>query len=259
MARTEDTALTSAGITPHRTDVRDRLAAGAAVVTVLLTAAAFWLSYQHLHDVADAHGLHGADIRAWAWPATVDLFIVVGELLILRASLRHKVDWWAIGLTVVGSGGSIALNVAGVGAHSDPLSYIVAAVPPVAALLAFGALMRQVHERLATRIAADERQTQPQPEQADDPDPLPAPLVAATATAATPTTDPVWQDVADAMQTVADDTENVTLLTVADVAKAKGVAEGTVRSWVNRNKLTAVRRDDDGRLLFHPAAVAALD
>ncbi|MCC3653228.1 DUF2637 domain-containing protein [Streptomyces sp. S07_1.15] len=134
-------------VTPH-----SALAAGAAVVTVALTAAAFWLSYEHLHDVAAAHGLGHAPERAWAWPATVDLFIVAGELLILRASLRGTVDRWAIALAATGSLGSIALNVAGVGQHAHPLDYVVAAVPPVAALLAFGALMRQVHDALSPRV-----------------------------------------------------------------------------------------------------------
>lgn len=128
------------------------LAMGAALVTIGLTGAAFWLSYEHLHDVADGNGLNGA--RAWAWPATVDLFIVAGELLMLRAALRGRVDPWAITLTASGSLGSIALNVAGVGTQARVLEYVVAAVPPVAALLAFGALMRQVHERLADHVAA---------------------------------------------------------------------------------------------------------
>jgi hypothetical protein len=121
---------------------------------VVLTAAAFWLSYEHLHDVAARHGMADAAVRSWAWPATVDMFIAIGELLILRASLVKRVDWWAIGLAVVGSGGSIALNVAGVGAGATPLDYVVAAVPPVAALLAFGALMRQLHSYLARRVLA---------------------------------------------------------------------------------------------------------
>lgn len=130
------------------------LAAGAAVVTVLLTGAAFWLSYEHLHDVADANGLDAE--RAWVWPATVDLFIIAGELLMLRAALRNRVDGWAIALAATGSLGSIALNVAGVGDGAQPMEYIVAAVPPTAALVAFGALMRQVHEALATARPAAE-------------------------------------------------------------------------------------------------------
>lgn len=127
------------------------LAIAAGLVIVALTAAAFWLSYAHLAEVALGHGLKKAPERAWAWPATLDLFIVAGELLMLRAALLSRVDWWAIGLTVVGSGGSIALNVAGVGSTAEPLDYVVAAVPPTAALLAFGALMRQVHQALAGR------------------------------------------------------------------------------------------------------------
>lgn len=130
------------------------LAAGAAVVIIALTGAAFWLSYAHLAEVALSHGLKNSPTRAWAWPATLDLFIVAGELLMLRAAIARKVDPWAIGLTAVGSLGSIALNVAGVTGTRDPstvplLDYVVAAVPPTAALLAFGALMRQVHQALA--------------------------------------------------------------------------------------------------------------
>ncbi len=126
----------------------------AAVLTVVLTAVAFWLSYEHLQEVAAAHGMADAVARSWAWPATVDLFIVIGELLILRASLAHKVDWWAIGLVTAGDGASIALNVAGVGENANALDYVVAAVPPVAALLAFGALMRQVHAYLARKASS---------------------------------------------------------------------------------------------------------
>lgn len=132
------------------------LAVAAGGVIVALTGAAFWLSYAHLAEVALAHGLGQAPVRAWAWPATLDLFIVAGELLMLRAALAKRVDWWAIGLTTVGSISSIVLNVAGVTGDRDPslvpvLDYVVAAVPPTAALLAFGALMRQVHQALAAR------------------------------------------------------------------------------------------------------------
>lgn len=132
------------------------LTGAAAAVIVTLTGAAFWLSYAHLHTVAAEHGLGGSEARAWAWPATLDLFVVAGELLMLRASLARSTDWWAIGLTVAGSGGSIALNIAGV-TGTDPLDYVTAAVPPTAALLAFGALMRQVHGTLTASEQAFSR------------------------------------------------------------------------------------------------------
>lgn len=125
----------------------------AGVVIVALTGAAFWLSYTHLASIAADHGLSGA--RAWAWPATLDLGIVAGELLMLRAALQGRIDWWAVCLTVLCAGGSIALNVAGVGDGEDarPLDYVVAAVPPTAALIAFGVLMRQLHRWLARPTA----------------------------------------------------------------------------------------------------------
>jgi hypothetical protein len=132
-----------------RQSTQTSLAVAAAIVTTALTAVSFWLSFESLHDLAAAHRLHGE--RAWAWPACVDAFIAVGELLILRASLAKTVDRWAIVLTAAGSVGSIALNVAGVGISHDPLDYTTAAVPPVAALLAFGVLMRQIHEALVAR------------------------------------------------------------------------------------------------------------
>lgn len=127
----------------------------AVVVIIVLTGAAFWLSYAHLADVAGDYGLGDSPVRRWAWPATLDLFIVAGEVLMFRAALRKHADPWAIGLTVVGSLGSIALNVAGVGARAAHLDYVVAAVPPAAALLAFGALMRQVHVMVTTPAKAD--------------------------------------------------------------------------------------------------------
>jgi hypothetical protein len=124
----------------------------AATASIILTGVAFWLSYEHLHDVAHAHGLADA-ARAWAWPATVDLFVIIGEVLMLRAALAGRTDAWAVFLTVAGSGGSIGLNVAGVGTDASRLDYVVAAVPPVAALLAFGAIMRQIHGALVPRVA----------------------------------------------------------------------------------------------------------
>ncbi|MFG3492984.1 DUF2637 domain-containing protein [Streptomyces sp. NPDC047972] len=161
-------------LTPSRA-----LAVAAGLVIIALTGAAFWLSYAHLAEVALAHGLGQAPKRAWAWPATLDLFIVAGELLMLRAALRRQVDGWAIALTAVGSVGSIVLNVAGVTGTRDPgsvplLDYVVAAVPPTAALLAFGALMRQIHHALASVEARPEPAPEPIKAEAE---PAPATVV----------------------------------------------------------------------------------
>ncbi|MEU9861447.1 DUF2637 domain-containing protein [Streptomyces sp. NPDC047971] len=138
----------------HRTQTAERYAlAVAGCVIVALTAAGFWLSYAHLAEVAGRHGLGTSPTRQWAWPATLDAFIVAGEVLMLRASLRRETDGWAIALTAAGALGSIALNVAGVSRTDDApapaLDYVVAAVPPAAALFAFGVLMRQIHRHVA--------------------------------------------------------------------------------------------------------------
>ncbi|WP_187280255.1 DUF2637 domain-containing protein [Streptomyces sp. IB2014 016-6] len=136
-------------MTKHAAERYALVAAGAVIVA--LTVGAFWLSYAHLAEVAGKHGLGGSPVRQWAWPATLDAFIVAGELLMLRAGLRRVTDGWAIALTATGSVGSIALNVAGVSSTDNAgtvplLDYVVAAVPPTAALLAFGVLMRQIHQ-----------------------------------------------------------------------------------------------------------------
>ncbi|MFI1148237.1 DUF2637 domain-containing protein [Streptomyces sp. NPDC020817] len=149
-------------------ETADRYALIAAgTVIIVLTGAGFWLSYAHLAEVAGRHGLDRSPIRQWAWPATLDMFIVAGELLMLRAGLRRVTDWWAIGLTAVGSLGSIALNVAGVnGTIAGPvplLDYVVAAVPPTGAMLAFGVLMRQIQQRVARPVRNGQTETRTGP------------------------------------------------------------------------------------------------
>ncbi|WP_330236135.1 DUF2637 domain-containing protein [Streptomyces sp. NBC_00566] len=174
------------------------LAIGAATIITAITGIAFWLSYHHLHDVAAGNGLGIDPARAWAWPAVLDLFYLAGELLILRASYLRTVDPWAIALTAVGALGSITLNVAGVGAHASPLEYTVAAVPPVAALLAFGALMRQMHLWFAHRPATTQAAPVVTVERAEQ---APAPVVPPKPEQA-PALTPVEDHVADARKAI---------------------------------------------------------
>lgn len=134
-----------------RSQTTFRLAVLAAALTIGLTAVTFWLSYEALHVLAASNGLQGE--RAWAWPATIDAFIVIGEVLILRASLLRRVDWLAVFLTASGSVGSIVLNVASAG-DVDRMTQVVHAVPPCAALLIFTALMRQIYRALSTPVVA---------------------------------------------------------------------------------------------------------
>jgi hypothetical protein len=130
----------------------ERIVAGViAAMVVAVTAATavgFWLSYGGLHDFAvTAGGLTGPE--AWAWPASVDLFIVAGEAGVTISALRHRRDLMAWGYLLVGFAASVTGNVLHVHPGYLPWAkYAVAAVPPVAAMLALAALLRHVY-RLA--------------------------------------------------------------------------------------------------------------
>src|ERR1035438_6959946 len=124
-----------------------------AVTTVAATVVGFWLSYAGLHSFALRSGLHGAE--AWAWPAAIDMFILVGELGITISAIRHISDPLAWAYLLAGFGPSVAFNVLHVAAVTPAWGrYAVAAVPPVAAMLALAALMRQVY-----RLAVEGHQT----------------------------------------------------------------------------------------------------
>lgn len=115
-----------------------------AAVTVIATGVGFWLSYAGLHSFAARAGLRGAE--AWAWPSSVDLFILAGELGITISALRDgRTDWRAWVYFAAGAGPSAAFNVLHVTVHVLAWGrYAVAATPPVSAVLALAALMQQV-------------------------------------------------------------------------------------------------------------------
>ena len=108
-----------------------------AALTATAGGAAFTESYRGLFEWAEHHRLSG--FWAAAFPAQVDTFIVIGELVLFVAMVgrwnwRDRASAWAVAL--LGLAVSIAGNVGHVAAH-DLQSRGTAAVPPVAA---FGAL-----------------------------------------------------------------------------------------------------------------------
>lgn len=133
------------------TGLADRVVRGAvafmAFATVAATIVGFTLSYAGLHEFAERAGLRGPE--AWMWPSSVDLFIAVGELGITVAAVSRKRDPLAWVYLLAGFLPSVAFNVLHVAEFTVWWArYAVAAVPPVAAMLALAALMRQVY-RLA--------------------------------------------------------------------------------------------------------------
>jgi len=123
--------------------------AGMVVATAAATVVGFWLSYSGLHDFAGRAGLTGPE--AWAWPASVDLFIAAGEAGVTISALRRRRDPMAWAYLALGFAASVTGNVLHVDTgHLAWARYAVAAVPPMAAMLALAALLRHVY-----RIALD--------------------------------------------------------------------------------------------------------
>ncbi|HEY1705936.1 MAG TPA: DUF2637 domain-containing protein [Trebonia sp.] len=110
---------------------------GIAALIATADGAAFTESYRGLLEWAEHHLLGG--FWAAAFPLQVDLFIVVGELVLFiamadRWGWRDRLSAWAV--AALGLAVSVAGNVGHIAAH-DLQSRGTAAVPPVAA---FGAL-----------------------------------------------------------------------------------------------------------------------
>lgn len=89
--------------------------------------------------------------------------------------------------------------------------------------------------------------------------PATPPAAPRRSTPAEPATQQLADEIEEALQPVAEDLDGFRSMSVADVAAAKSVALGTVRSWVSRGKLKPIARDHEGRLWFHPNDVAELD
>ena len=114
-----------------------RLAVWTAVAgTVFIAAAAFWLSFTALADLARRSGVD--ESQAWAWPLIVDGIIVVATMSVVALAGQHAA-WYPWLLLMAGAAVSVAANAihAVVAADADVPSAIagsVAAVPPLVLL-----------------------------------------------------------------------------------------------------------------------------
>lgn len=128
--------------------------------TAAATAVGFWLSYGGLHRFAVLSGLAGAE--AWAWPASVDLFILVGEAGVTISALRRERDRAAWAYVALGLVASVTGNVL----HVRPaalawMPYAAAATPPLSALFALAALLRIIYRLAVARHEAAQLATAP--------------------------------------------------------------------------------------------------
>ena len=116
---------------------RGRLAVWTAVAgTVFIAAAAFWLSFTALADLARRSGVD--ESQAWAWPLIVDGIIVVATVSVV-ALAGQRAAWYPWLLLIAGAAVSVAANAihAVVAADADVPSALagsVAAVPPLVLL-----------------------------------------------------------------------------------------------------------------------------
>lgn len=116
---------------------RGRIAVWTAVAgTVFIAAAAFWLSFTALADLARRSGVD--ESQAWAWPLIVDGIIVVATVSVV-ALAGQRAAWYPWLLLMGGAAVSVAANAihAVVAADADVPSALagsVAAVPPIVLL-----------------------------------------------------------------------------------------------------------------------------
>lgn len=142
---------------------RGRLAVWTAVAgTVSIAAAAFWLSFTALTDLARRSGV--GESQAWAWPLIVDGIIIVATVSVV-ALAGQRAAWYPWLLLMGGAAVSVAANAihAVVAADADVPSGLagsVAAVPPLV-LLAITHLTVVLTRRFRSEPSTSEPSTHP--------------------------------------------------------------------------------------------------
>jgi len=122
---------------------------GTTLGVIGLAVAGFAMSYGALHGLALEEGVPSR--LAWLWPLVVDGFIVVASLAVLHAVLEHRSTVYPWALVLGFSAVSVTFNV--LHAAATPVARLVAAVPPLALVLSFELLMRQVRTALEVKLA----------------------------------------------------------------------------------------------------------
>ena len=133
-----------------------RLAVGTAIVgTVLIAAAAFWLSFTALTNLAGRSGV--AEGQAWAWPLIVDGLIVVATVAVVALD-GQQTAWYPWLLLMAATAVSVTANALHATVAADPqvpipLAACVAAVPPLVLLASTHLTVVLVRASRAVRTA----------------------------------------------------------------------------------------------------------
>ncbi|MDX6244772.1 MAG: hypothetical protein QOE76_2495 [Frankiales bacterium] len=124
---------------------------------------------------------------AWLWPLIVDGFILVASLAVLDAAHNGQRGFCPWLLVLAFSTLSVTFNV--LHAPHDLVAQLVAAIPPLALVLSFELLMRQIHHRLQHRaVTTPVREAATPPAGARDDVPRRASATAAVPATSAPTT-----------------------------------------------------------------------
>jgi hypothetical protein len=182
------------------------------------------LSFAHLHDIAEAAGQGGW--KAWAYPVSVDLLMIMAWKRIRTPDVAKRAAWFWFLLALAASlGANIATaGVLDMAAMPVQLRVIVAGWPALAFL--GGSLLvhsRPKHEDEQREAPAQE----PQAPAEEPPAPPTAPLSGQAVNGA----------------------QKPHLVTYAEAATALGVAEATVRGAANGGRLKKYAGPVAGRVL----------
>lgn len=159
-----------------------RLAVSTAITgTVLIAAAAFWLSFTALTDLARRSGVDEG--QAWAWPLIVDGLIVVATVAVVALD-GQRAAWYPWLLLMAGTAVSVTANAlhATVAADADVpglLAACVSAVPPLVLLASTHltvVLVRSHHIVPEPTVETEDTEVQEAARDVVSADALPAPV-----------------------------------------------------------------------------------
>ena len=130
---------------------QDWIAITTSILVGLLAIGAFSLSYDALQGIANDAGIEGW--KSYVWPFLIDFALIVFSLAVVRNErLREKVEWpWIlVGFFTFATIVFNVLHSLTIGEETQKyLSPIMAAIAPVAFVLAFETLMSQLRQHIS--------------------------------------------------------------------------------------------------------------
>lgn len=106
---------------------------------VLVSISSFILSYHTLVVMAMDHGM--PIWLAWLWPLSMDLFMMIGCLTVIRFKMLKQSTLYPWVVVIITTLASIGFNIASVYNTGDPLTMCMYGVPPLTVFIALELLL----------------------------------------------------------------------------------------------------------------------